>query len=296
MLPYNGPFYRPPTEAASYLIPVTEGCSHNSCNFCSMYRDIKFRPWSTDEIGAWLDHERARFPKYFDSRERIWLIGADPFALPAHRIIEVIDFIKTKIPAAREFTMYARADNVTRKSDEDLAALHAAGVTDVYIGVESGLDDVLTYQNKGYLTREIIEQSARLTSAGIAHWHMYMLGGAGAGRAEESGRAIAALENATHPRACMLNTITAFEGTSFNDDVLAGRFTMASEREILEEEITVLENLTVPTYFWAAHPLDAIRIEGDLPAERDELVADLKSHLPEAENYTISRINRTGHL
>ena len=164
---YNGTIYRPPIEADTFLLPVTEGCTHNSCTFCNMYQDIPFRMLSLSEEEEYLRAVNRRYGWYCEKVQRVYLVGADPFALSAERLLERIRLIRRYLPNAKVITMYARTDNIASKSDEDLKALKEAGVDDLYIGVECGLNDVLEKLNKGYSAEETRRQCLRLNAAGM---------------------------------------------------------------------------------------------------------------------------------
>lgn len=294
---YNGTIYRPPVEANTFLIPVTEGCTHNSCTFCSMYKDIPFRMISQEEIEGFLKEVREAYGRYLDRIDRVYLVGADPFALSAERLLERIDLIKKYIPNTKTVTMYARTDNIMHKSDADLKILKEAGVDDLYIGVECGLDDVLEDLNKGYTAEETREQCLRLNAAGIRHCDLLMLGTAGKGRGMESAAASAALENEIRPHKILINTMSAFAGTKLDQDIADGTFVQATEKENLEEEREFLFRLKLPDcYFWAVHPLDSVKIEGILKNNKQKMLDRLTLNIAHVDEHAINRRSRTGTL
>lgn len=130
---YNGTIYRPPLEEDTFLLPVTEGCTHNSCAFCNMYQGVPFRVLPLSDIEEYLQEVKSVYGRHCDVIDRVYLVGADPFALSAERLLELIDLVKSHLPNARTFTMYARTDNVARKSDDGLKRLREAGVDDLYL-------------------------------------------------------------------------------------------------------------------------------------------------------------------
>lgn len=69
---YVEPVYRPPSEAESLILPVTDGCSWNQCTFCEMYTapQKKFRARSEAEV---LDNIRALGARYGSRLRRIFL-------------------------------------------------------------------------------------------------------------------------------------------------------------------------------------------------------------------------------
>ena len=203
---YNGTIYRPPIEAGSFLLPITEGCTHNTCAFCNMFQGIPFRMLPLSEVEEYLSQAKAAGGALCDGVERVYFVGADPFALSANNLLRRIELVRRYLPNASVFTMYARTDNIARKSDEDLQALKDAGVDDLYIGVETALDDMLAYLNKGYTAGQTLEQCERLNSMGIRHCDLLMLGVAGKGRGVENARA-AARSSTTTSRSARLRLL-----------------------------------------------------------------------------------------
>ena len=294
---YNGTVYRPPVEANTFLIPITEGCTHNACTFCSMYQNVPFRMLGLSEIEEYLQQTRERFGPACARVERVYLVGADPFALTAARLLERIDLIKQYLPSVQVITMYARTDNIAAKSGEDLAALKNAGVDDLYIGVECGLDDVLEKLNKGYSAEETKTQCLRLNAIGIRHCDLLMLGTAGKGRGLVCARATAALENEIRPHKILINTMSAFVGTPLDEEIKNGAFLPATEKEKLAEERELLANLELPDcYFWALHPLDSVKLDGVLRVKKQWMLEKLDWSIAHMSENPINRTSRVGTL
>ena len=294
---YNGTIYRPPIEANTFLLPITEGCTHNNCTFCNMYQDVPFRMLSLSEVEEYLREVKQNYGRYCERIQRVYLVGADPFALSAARLLERINLIKKYLPSAKAITMYARTDNIASKSDDDLRALKEAGVDDLYIGVECGLNDVLEKLNKGYSADETRKHCLRLNAVGIRHCDLLMLGTAGKGRGLECARASAALENQIKPHKILVNTMSAFVGTQLDEEIRTGAFLPASEKENLEEEREFLAGLELPEcYFWALHPLDSVKIEGLLRDEKQQMLDALAWSIDHVNENAISRTSRVGTL
>lgn len=294
---YNGTIYRPPVEANTFLIPITEGCTHNSCTFCNMYRGIPFRMWPLNEIEAYLSDVRNIYGSQVETIERVYLVGADPFALSAKNLLDRITLIRKYLPNVGVISMYARTDNIAYKSDEELCLLQKAGVNDLYIGVEGGLNDVLKNLNKGYSADETREQCLRLNAIGIRHCDLLMLGTAGKGRGLEAAEAAAALENEIKPMKILINTMSAFAGTVLDNQIRLGKFVPAGEREILQEEYAFLKALHLPdTYFWAIHPLDSVGIEGMLKTDKERMLATLGRAIETVDETRYNRVSRKGTL
>lgn len=297
MLNYNGTIYRPPLEAYTLLLPVTEGCSHNRCKFCTMYRDVKFRMLSAEEIEAWLQEISRVNGAACEEVERIYLVGADPFAIAASNLERVIGLIKNFLPNVEVISMYAAIRNIMSKTDAQLERLKNLGVNDLYVGVESGLEDVLKYLHKGNTVEDVRRQCARLNRIGIRHRAMLMPGAAGKGRGAENALASAELLNDIKPEVILLTTMSAFPDSELAKEIERGNFVTAGETEILTEEKILLENLNLPeTYFWAAHSLDSVRIAGYLNKSRDKMIQTLQRAIDNMDEEKFNRTFKRTHL
>ena len=294
---YNGIIYRPPVEANTILIPITEGCSHNSCTFCNMYRGISFRAWSLNEIEEYLSDLIGVYGNYADKIKRVYLVGADPFVISAKSLLKRVELIKKYLPNVGVISMYARTDNIARKRDEELRGLKEAGINDLYIGVECGSSEVLEKLNKGYSADETREQCLRLNEVGIRHCDLLMLGTGGKGRGLEVAEVTAALENELKPAKILVNTMSAFVGTELDDEIKTGEFVPAGEKEILQEEYVFLKGLELPnTYFWAIHPLDSVGVEGNLKTDKTRMLITLERAIETVDETLYKRVSKVGTL
>lgn len=294
---YNGVIYRPPVEANTVLIPITEGCSHNSCTFCNMYRGISFRAWSLSEIEEYLLDLVSVYGNYADKIKRVYLVGADPFVISAKSLLKRVELIKKYLPNVEVVSMYARTDNIARKSDEELRCLKEAGINDLYIGVECGSNETLEKLNKGYSADETREQCLRLNEAGIRHCDLIMLGTGGKGKGLEVAFVTAALENEIKPSKILVNTMSAFVGTELDEEIKTGKFVPAGEKEILQEEYALLKGLELEnTYFWAIHPLDSVGVEGILKTNKARMLVTLERAIETVDETLYKRVSRVGTL
>ena len=269
---YEGTTYRPPPEADSLLLQVTVGCAHNRCRFCDMYRDVSFRRIPMDQIEADLQEARGIYPK----AERIFLVNGDAFVLKAKRLNEIAEKIKSVFPECRTISMYASIRNIQSKSDQDLQELHRQGINDLYVGVESGWDEVLTRSNKGHTAAEARHQLDRLHRAGIKHVANLMLGVAGSGSGRVNARITADFLNHTRPGLIWVGTLGIFEGTELYADMQQGSFVPATEMEILEEEKRLIEGIELENVlFYGVHPTNTVRISGRLPRDKQKMIAQI---------------------
>ena len=270
---YTGQIYRPPFEADSLLLQVTRGCSHNSCAFCSMYRDVPFGIETMEQITSHLQEAAVRFPE----TRRVFLENGDAFCLGADRLAEIAGLIHRYLPGTETITMYASILNIRDKTDAELQALRELGINQLNVGVESGLDEALLRMNKGFLAREAVRELKRLRSAGMEYAANVILGAAGSGKQKENAEATAALLNETRPYLVFTGTLHSEPGCPLHEDLRTGAFTECTFGEYLEEEEVLLENLRLQgSYFFGLHPSNIVKLHGYLDRDREKLLAALR--------------------
>ena len=266
---YTGTIYRPPFEARSLLLQVTTGCSHNRCSFCTMYRDEQFRVEPLEQIEE--DLEEAR--EYVPDVTRVFLENGDPFALSADRLEQIAVMIHAYLPKVDTIAMYASIKNVIGKTDEELRRLRTLGINELNIGVESGLDEALSYMNKGYTAEQAVYELKRLKAAGIEYGANIILGCAGAERRYENAAATAALLNETEPYLIFTGTIHSDPGCPLYEEIQSGRFLESTFGEYLDEEERLLELLDLTgCYFFGLHPSNIVRMDGNLPEDQEAML------------------------
>lgn len=133
---YVEPVFRPPSEAESLILPVTDGCSWNQCTFCEMYGAAKAVPGAQrDEV---LESIRLTGQRYGEQIRRVFLADGDALVLPTRRLLTILEAIRTHMPAVRRISSYCLPRNLRKKSQAEIDELAAAGLTMAYIGAESG--------------------------------------------------------------------------------------------------------------------------------------------------------------
>ena len=270
---YTGQVYRPPFEARSLLLQVTRGCSHNSCTFCTMYRDVPFGMESYEQIEEDLKEARERFP----AARRVFLENGDAFCLSAERLARIAEMIHEYLPLTEIITMYASVLNIRDKTDAELKMLRDLGIDQLNVGVESGLDDALKYMNKGYTAAEAVRELKRLQAAGMHYAANVILGGAGSGRQRENAETTAALLNETRPYLVFTGTLHSEAGCPLHEDLRTGAFQENTFREYLEEEECLLENLKLHgSYFFGLHPSNVVQVYGVLDRDQEKLLNEVR--------------------
>ncbi|MHC1720340.1 MAG: radical SAM protein [Clostridiaceae bacterium] len=263
----NEMVYYPQDEMNTLLLPVTLGCSYNRCAFCSMYKEEKYSEVPFSDI------ERQLVNAYAYT-ERVFLTGADPMAIGFGKMKRLMDMIRRYLPYCACVAAYASIKNITRYSLEELSILHDDGLRLLYIGFETGSDDILKLMKKGHTVKEAIEQARKLNEAKIMFNTIIMYGIAGKGGSEVNAAATADMINQFITNKVITMNLTVIAGTELSSMVKRGEFIPADGRERLLEIKTLLENLKPkhPTVFDTTHPTNIIRIKGTLPQDRKRLI------------------------
>ncbi len=270
--------HRLPYETGSALLQVSIGCSYNQCRFCSLCRKPgkDFRPAPRAEIEEDLDE----LASYTLCPSRVYLYGGNPFGLPQDTLSDVFELIREKLPGVRTIGGFARIADIAARSDAELAEWASFGVDDISIGAESGYDPALAYMRKPQTAADIARQCARLDAAGISYTLFYLAGMAGAGKCAEAARASAELYRGINPKRINIMTMTVFSDAELAEDVAAGRFTPASEHEVLAELRDFIEGLEGCTsLIEAGHDTNMVKFDGVLPRDRQKMAAYLDSRI-----------------
>ena len=195
---YVEPVFRPPSEAESLILPVTDGCSWNNCTFCEMYTapQKKFRAREEDEV---LESIKLTGERYGDQIRRVFLADGDALVLPTRRLLTILEAIRTHMPAVRRISSYCLPRNLRKKSQQEIDELAAAGLKMVYVGAESGDDQVLASVQKGETFDSTCDALNKLGKAGITRSVMILNGLGGKVLSQQHADNSARLANATQP-------------------------------------------------------------------------------------------------
>lgn len=267
------PVYRPPLEANSLLLPVTQSCNWNKCNFCYRLKDYPFLVATPEDLEQEILSQRPFYPPDTD----IFLVGSNTFVLPVRKFREFFAIIRKYYPRLGKVSMFSRIDAIADKSDADLRELKELGVSQLYVGTENGNDEALDLMNKGHNAAEAARQLNRLDHAGIAYTVFYIIGMGGKGQGQKSAIETAALFNQLKPARVVSTGMTVTEGTGAAKLQAQGKYTQASEREKIEELRLFLEKLEVDTFYDGIHYLNPLhyRFKTSDPEARKKVLADI---------------------
>ena len=217
---YEGQICKPPMEIGRLMLPVAVGCSYNACRFCTLFKHLKFRELPFENVEA----ELLRVKNLGGAPKKIFLGDGNPFGLSTERLLCVLELIHKYFPDCYDISMDATVTNVSEKSGEELRALRVNGVSELYVGIECGTEDVLEFIQKDHTAEEARGQIARLKDAGIIYSAHIMCGTAGAGRGIENAENTARFLNGTGPHRIVNTSLFIHRSAPLYADIESGRF------------------------------------------------------------------------
>jgi radical SAM superfamily enzyme YgiQ (UPF0313 family) len=267
---YEGQIFRPFSEANSYLLQCTIGCSHNQCTFCGMYKDRKYRVRSLAEIKEDIKMAKAQY----GDLEKVFLCDGDAVAIETNILLEILKNLYQTFPSLRHVGTYVGPQSTLSKSMSELSALRAAGLTKAYLGVETGDDRLLAEIKKGVTAAQMLEAGQNLVNADINLSSMVLLGIAGKGdRAKEHAIATAEITNKMKPRYLAALTTTPVPGTVLYHKVQKGEFEMPDAFDTLEEMKLMFENITIDNLkFVGVHASNYLPVSGTLQKDKAKML------------------------
>lgn len=273
---YEGYCIRPPSEANSILLQVTVGCSHNRCTFCGSYKEKRFRIKDDQTILS----DILFASKYMKGQDRVFLMDGDALIIPQKRLIWILDRIKEHLPWVRRVGAYANAKGIKKKSLGELSQLRENGLGILYLGVESGDNEVLKSVNKGTSAENLIDMGRKVREAGMKLSVTVLLGIAGRERSLRHAKATGELLSAMDPNYIGALTVMLIPGTPLHEDYTSGKYQLPTERELLLElrEMIVHTHLTMGLFF-SNHASNYLPIRAKLPRGKNEALSLIDSAL-----------------
>ena len=285
MLPirYVEPVFRPPSEAESLILPVTDGCSWNRCTFCEMYTAPQKAFRARDEAEV-VDSIRRTGERYGAQVRRVFLADGDALVLPTRRLLVYLEAIRTHLPAVHRVSSYCLARNLTKKSVAELKTLADAGLRLAYLGAESGDDEVLARVNKGETFESTRTALDKLGEAGITRSVMILNGLGGEALSAQHADNSARLINATRPEYLSTLVVTLHDA--------GRRFLQAwpdwqalSQQGLFREMERFLAALELErTVFRSDHASNWLVLKGTLGADKARLLAQVRAAIAQPES------------
>jgi radical SAM superfamily enzyme YgiQ (UPF0313 family) len=273
---YQGTCIRPPSEAYSILLQVTLGCSHNKCRFCGTYKDKRFQI-KDDRI---ILSDILFASKYMRRQDRVFLMDGDALIIPQKRLMWILERVREHLPWVKRVGAYANAKSIKMKSPEELAQLRENGLGILYLGVETGDEEILKEIRKGTSAENLIQMGRKVKKAGIKLSVTVLLGIAGRERSLRHARATGKLLSAMDPNYIGALTVMLIPGTPLYEDFKTGRFVLPEERELLMElrEMIAHTNLSRGLFF-SNHASNYLPVRARLPKGKQEALDQIDAAL-----------------
>lgn len=274
---YNMPLYRPPSEAYSLIVQATLGCSHNKCTFCDMYKTKKFIIKPIEQIKKEIDYYR----ETVKTASRIFLADGDALIIGFEMLSEIIVYIKERFPECNRISMYGSPKSILLKSEKELKELKNLGVFLIYLGLESGDDEVLKSVNKGVVVKEIIDAGLKVKGAGIKLSITAIAGLGGKAlsnnHAINTGRAVSVIQ----PEYFSILSLMYNKNTELYKNIENGSFVPLENFEILNEIKKIIQNIDTESniIFRSNHASNYLSLEGTFPKDKNKIIDEIDAAL-----------------
>ncbi|NIN64326.1 MAG: radical SAM protein [Anaerolineae bacterium] len=279
---YYGTVVRPPSEAGSYILQVTYGCSHNECIFCCTYLDKPFEVRPANEV-----MEDIRMAgSYIPDTRRVFLADGNALVLSNRRLVPILDALGETFPMLERVGIYGNAQDILRKTENELRELLDRKLSIVYLGLESGNDEVLLRAKKGATAQEMIEAVRKAQDVGLTVSVIAVLGLGGVDlweqHAIDTGRAVSEMD----PAYFSLLSLMVVPGTELYRLVSAGDFVVPEPLEMLQEMRVIIEHIEGVSHcvFRTNHASNYLPLAGTLPQDKERLLLTIDRALAEGQS------------
>jgi radical SAM superfamily enzyme YgiQ (UPF0313 family) len=277
---YEGAVFRPPSEARSLILQVTIGCSHNKCTFCVTYLDKEFRIKSLEKIESDVN---AVLPYYKDAK-RIFLADGNALIMPTEDITKILRLLREKFPKLERVGIYACPQDILRKSVSELIELKNQGLGIIYIGLESGSDNILKKIKKGVKSKHMIQAAQKVKEAEITLSVIFILGLGGKENSREHAQETGKILSEMDPNYIGALTLMVIKGTEIYNELKDGKLKLLEPRGVFEELRILIENLNLSNcVFRANHASNYLPVGGTFPADKKDILQRIDAILEKEE-------------
>lgn len=265
---YEGIVIRPPSEAESLILQVTLGCSHNKCTFCPTYKGRRFRIKDLEIIKSEID-EAASYGPF----RKVFLADGDALIIPQPKLLAILEYLHKKIKGLRRVGIYGNAKSILRKSAEELRELKERKLGIIYLGVETGDQELLQKVHKGVSYEQMVEAGHRVKEAGITLSVTVLLGLGGVKYSNQHALATAKILSDIDPDFASALTLMVVPGTPLYEEMKAGHFRLPSPFQLIEELGIIIANANfTQCYFTSNHASNYLPIKARLPRDKEAVV------------------------
>ncbi|GJM11124.1 MAG: radical SAM protein [Lysobacteraceae bacterium] len=272
---YIEPLFRPPSEARSLILQVTNGCSWNRCTFCEMYtqpqKRFNFKPLEV------IEKELKQIAASGYPVRRIFLADGDAMTLSVRRLTEVLTSIRRHLPGVNRVSSYCLPRNLKNKTAEELTTLHELGLTLFYVGCESGDNEVLQRVNKGETFDTSLSALQKIKQAGSKSSVMILNGMGGVALSEQHARNSARLMNQAQPDFLSTLVVSFPQGEERYQKGFDGQFQALNQQQLFSEMEVLLSELQLDqTVFRSDHASNYLVLKGTLNRDKERLLNQVR--------------------
>jgi len=266
---YNEPVFRPPAEAYSAIVQATIGCSWNKCAFCEMYTSKKFRVRPLDELKP----EIETLANFYRGAKKVFLADGNAFVLSANKLIPVLNEINKQFGKIQRISSYALPRDISNKSETELKELKALGLKLLYIGIETGDDELLKLIDKGETFNSTVEGILKAHAAGIDTSIMIINGLGGRRYTKQHALKSAEIINRVNPKFLSTLTLSLPYGINHFKNRFNGEFEQQTIVELYEELLLFIENIDVKQLIYRSdHVSNNLILKGSLSKDKASLL------------------------
>ena len=270
---YDYPLYRPPSEGNSLIIQATLGCSHNKCSFCNMYKSKKFTIKPIEDI----KNDISYFRQTYTHVERIFLADGDALIIKTEDLKEILVYINKLFPECSRVTLYGSPKSILLKTPQELSDLKDLGLSMIYMGVESGNDEILKDINKGVSSEDLIKAAKKVKEANILLSVTVIAGIGGIEKSKSHAIKTGEIISSLIPDYLGVLTLMVEEGTNLHNKIINNEFEILNDKEILNEIKLLIHHIDVKesVVFRCNHASNYISLTGNLPKDKEKLLTQI---------------------
>ncbi len=270
---YRGVVIRPPSEAGSYILQITYGCSHNACTFCPTYKGTRFSVRDLEEVRE----DIAAASRLMPRTRRVFLADGNALCLPASHLEEVLGLLRAAFPGLERVGIYANGADINAKSEDELGRLSRLGLGMVYLGLESGDDEVLRRVRKKDSSGEMVEAVLKAKGCGMKVSVIVLLGLGGREGSRRHALESASAVSLMNPDYLSALTLMVVPGTPLHREMMRGEFELPDQRELLDELATLVSESELDgCVFRSNHASNYLALRGVLSRDREGILAAIE--------------------
>lgn len=285
---FTGTVYRNPYWPTWPLLEITQGCTHNRCKFCTMYKGIPFKMSPAE----WIEEDLMELAESDPDAETIQLLSANPLVLSYDKMAPILEMINRYLPKMKYIYTAGRVTDLNNKTADEFRKLKDLGMREISLGVESGDDWTLDRIHKGYHAEDILEQCHKLEEAGIEYWMTFLNGVAGRSHSYEHAVNSAKIFSQCRPMLVGTGGLTLFPGTPLLEEAQRGEFDPLSEKEMLQELKTFVEILNIDCIFITHHTIAANLTGSNFKGRKDKIIAALDYAIQHSDMDRLAALRR----